>query len=151
MAKYRVPVLEKFSFQPPVLDKDLTTPPGTPAKGDRYIVGASATGDWAGHDGEITYYDGAAWQFDSPSEGWFTWVSDEDLFYKHNGTSWSAMSGTGDMLKSTYDTGDNGIVDKAETLDDGAGNSITAAHAKEAYDREASYDSDYECLIFDNI
>ena len=38
--------------------------------------------------------------------------------------------GSGDMLKSTYDTGDNGIVDKAETVDDGAGNVKTAAQIK---------------------
>jgi len=36
---YRVPVLESYEFQPAVLDKDLSTPPGSPAKGNRYIVG----------------------------------------------------------------------------------------------------------------
>lgn len=151
MAKYRVPVLETFSFQPPVLDKDLTAPPATPSKGDRYIVGGSATGDWATHDKDIAYYDGAAWQFDTPAEGWITWVSDEDLFYKHNGTAWATMGGTGDMSKATYDTDDDGIVDKAENVDDGAGSATTAAQVKDAHARKATYDSDYKCLIFDNI
>ena len=33
-----------------VLDRDLTAPPGSPADGDRYIVGSGATGDRAGWD-----------------------------------------------------------------------------------------------------
>ncbi len=43
--------------QPAVLSRVLTTPPGTPAEGDRYIVAASATGAWVGQDGKV-----AAWQ-----------------------------------------------------------------------------------------
>ena len=31
-----------------VLDRDLTTPPGSPADGDRYIVASGGTGSWAG-------------------------------------------------------------------------------------------------------
>jgi len=40
-----------------VLDKDLATPPGSPADGNRYIVAASPTGAWTGQAGKI-----AAWQ-----------------------------------------------------------------------------------------
>ncbi|MDQ5987386.1 MAG: hypothetical protein CSYNP_03126 [Syntrophus sp. SKADARSKE-3] len=39
-------------------------------------------------------------------------------------------SGSGDMTKAVYDTDNDGIVDKAETVDDGAGNSSTAANIK---------------------
>ena len=43
-----------------VLDRHLTAPPGSPADGDRYIVAAGATGDWAGWDLNIAYFvDGA--------------------------------------------------------------------------------------------
>ena len=42
------------------LDKDLATPPGSPANGDRYIVAASPTGAWAGQAGMLAaYQDGA--------------------------------------------------------------------------------------------
>jgi len=90
MATYRVPVLQDFSWQPPVEDKDLTSPPSSPTKGDRYIVGPSATGDWAGHDNDIAWYDGTTWQFDTPVEGWQCWVKDEDKFYYYdaNSSSW---------------------------------------------------------------
>jgi len=87
MATYRIPVLEDFVWQPPVIDKDLTTPPAIKTKGDRYIVGTGAGGDWSGHDDDITYYDGADWQFDTPNEGCQLWVKDEDAFYVYKGES----------------------------------------------------------------
>jgi len=57
--------------------------------------------------------------------------------------------GVGDMLKSVYDTDDDGIVDKAESIDDGAGNSASAADIKDAVDKRHSltYDADYSCYI----
>ena len=35
-----------------VLDATLAAPPASPDEGDRYIVAASATGAWAGQDGD---------------------------------------------------------------------------------------------------
>jgi len=88
MSTYRVPVLEDFSWQPPIKDKDLETAPAEPSKGDRYIVAANG-GDWSGGAAkDITYYDGENWQFDTPSEGWKCWVEDEDLYYHFDGTNW---------------------------------------------------------------
>ena len=53
MTDFRVPDRDRFGWQDPVIDADLSAPPGSPSEGDRYIVGPSATGDWSGHDGEI--------------------------------------------------------------------------------------------------
>lgn len=72
-------------------DKDLATPPGSPASGDLYIVAASATGAWSGHDGEITYYTDS-WNFISPNEGFTFWVNDENKLYTYDGTNWVAGS-----------------------------------------------------------
>jgi len=135
MAKYHVPVLEKFQWQQPVIDKDLTSPPADPSKGDRYLIYGTGSGDWTGHDNDIAYYDGSAWQFIDASEGMHVWVKDEDKIYVFDGTSWSEEgSGTGDMLKSTYDTDNDGIVDKAESIDDGT-YSATAQEIKDAVDK----------------
>ncbi len=90
--KYRVPVLEKFEFQPSIKDKDLYAPPGSPAKGDRYRVKPTGTGAWAGHDDKIAWYDGASWQFDIPKEGFLVWVDDENLFYTYDGSSWALLT-----------------------------------------------------------
>ncbi len=142
MAKYHVPVLEKFQWQQPVLDKDLTSPPAEPSKGDRYLIYGTGSGDWSGHDSEIAYYDGAAWQFITASEGMHVWVKDEDKVYVYDGTSWSLEgTGTGDMLKSTYDTDDDGIVDKAESVDDGTYSS-TAQDVKDAVDKKHTQGTD---------
>lgn len=81
-----------------VLDKDLSTPPGSPSTGDRYIVGASATDDWTGKENEVAYYDGDGWVFKTPKDGWFCWVDDESEIYFYN-AGWSAL---GDVLGADY-------------------------------------------------
>lgn len=68
-------------------DKDLATPPVSPAAGDVYIVAASPTGAWAGQAGKVAYYD-QLWRFISPREGLTLWVNDEDKAYSYNGTAW---------------------------------------------------------------
>lgn len=70
-----------------VIDKDLTVPPGSPAEGDVYIVGAGATGSWSGHAGDIAYFD-QIWRFIDPLEGITLWIKDESALYRYNGTSW---------------------------------------------------------------
>lgn len=82
-----------------VLDKDLTSPPGSPSEGDRYIVGGSATGDWASKDDQIAIYDGSGWVFMVPNDGWFCWIEDETEIYFYSSSSWSAL---GDILGSDY-------------------------------------------------
>lgn len=71
--------------------KAVSTPPGSPAQGDLYIVGASPTGDWSGQAGMLAYYD-QLWRFIAPNEGMSLWVNDEDLFYSYNGTGWVLSS-----------------------------------------------------------
>ena len=80
-----------------VVDKDLAAPPASPADESLYIVGASATGAWAGRDGQLAYWliTAGAWQFIAPKEGFFLHVNDEDVFYKFTGTAWEVFSGGG--------------------------------------------------------
>ncbi len=78
-----------------VLDKDLTAPPGSPADGDCYIVAATATGAWAGHEKQIAVWfaEAAEWTFIAPHSGWRVFVVDEALFYTYSGTAWSNAYG----------------------------------------------------------
>jgi len=101
MVQYRIPVEETFNWQRPVLDR-LTTPPGSPSKGDRYLIIATATDDWAGHEDKITWYNGSTWKFDTPSEGWKVWVSDEDVYYVYNGAAWGVEESVA-THEATYD------------------------------------------------
>lgn len=102
MTQYRAADLDAFPWQDPIIDRDLSAPPGSPAKGDRYIIKATGTGDWAGHDNAITYYTGAAWVFIAPVEGLVCWIKDEDLLVRHNGAAWDVLvpagSGMGYVL-----------------------------------------------------
>lgn len=76
-------------------DRDLATPPGSPADGDCYLVAASATGAWAGQDGKIAFYLSTAWQFISPSEGMGAWINDEDAAIVFDGSAWGTLSSGG--------------------------------------------------------
>lgn len=94
MATYRVPVLQDFNWQPNVKDKDLGTPAGGESKGDRYIVSANG-GAWSdGAAKDIAWWDGVAWNFDTPGEGWQCWVEDENAYYVFDGTNWVIVDTT---------------------------------------------------------
>jgi hypothetical protein len=71
-----------------VLDRDLDTPPATPAEGDRYIVGTSPTGAWAGEAGHIAAWQDGAWAFYPPQVGWLAWVGDENVLLAYDGAQW---------------------------------------------------------------
>lgn len=84
-------------WQESVLDR-LTTPPGSPNDGDRYIIIATATGDWAGKENQIAEYDGTglAWVYGIPNEGWTTRVESENLIYTFDGSAWGNIGGAVD-------------------------------------------------------
>lgn len=74
------------------LDRDLTAPPGGPSEGDCYLVGGSATGAWATHDGEIAHYLNGAWEFIDPQEGMGAGVLDENVAVAFLGGSWVELA-----------------------------------------------------------
>ena len=76
-----------------VVDKDLATPPASPAPSALYIVAASPSGAWAGKAMHLAYYD-QVWRFIAPVSGMLMWVQDESLDYRFNGTAWIAVSGS---------------------------------------------------------
>lgn len=76
-----------------VIADRLSTPPGSPQAGGRYIVGSSPTGDWSGfsqHD--IAEADGAGNWFNytpGTDAGWVAYVQDENRFYSFQGSAWA--------------------------------------------------------------
>lgn len=77
-----------------VKDKDLATPPGSPADGDSYIVAGSPTGAWTGHAKDIAFYMSTAWEFVTPIEGTRAYVQDENARYEYSGSVWSSATDT---------------------------------------------------------
>jgi len=78
-----------------VLDKDTLTPPGSPSEGDRYWIGGTGAGAWAGHDYEVAEWDGSAWVFTETAEGDSAYVDDEDVFYFLSGAGTLSKLATG--------------------------------------------------------
>jgi hypothetical protein len=162
MSNYRVPIIDKFSWQPPV-KSILGTEPGGPAKGDRYVVAVGATGaNWSGQDNKIAYYDGAAWQFDTPAEGWQVYSEGADKFYFYTGSAWAetiSIGPTGPASTVTGPTGANGTpstvtgpTGPASTVTGptGANSTVTGPTGPGVTGPTgpgATYDADYGCLI----
>lgn len=76
-----------------VLDRDLTAPPGSCDDGASYLVAATATGLWAGHDGKLAVAVGtdaaSGWLFATiATEGQFLYVEDEAVRIQYVGAAW---------------------------------------------------------------
>lgn len=104
-------------------DKDLTADPTTSGSdvGKTWIVGAAATGDWSGKDGQIALCTAAnVWRFFPPKKGWKAYVRDEDATYVYTASAWAAG------------------VSAAETSYDNATSGLTATNAQDAIDEVAA-------------
>ncbi|GAJ20166.1 unnamed protein product, partial [marine sediment metagenome] len=86
-------VIQGLDWQPSVLD-ELADPPGTPAAGDRYLVIATATGDWAEHEDDIAEWNGTTWDFTTPNKGYAVWLEDVGRQKNYNGTTWVYFGST---------------------------------------------------------
>ncbi|HEY0236561.1 MAG TPA: DUF2793 domain-containing protein [Afipia sp.] len=78
-----------------VADMNLTTPPPTPANGERHVVASGATGAWAGQANAIATWEDGAWRFLVPRPGWLVWSAADSSVFVFDGASWSAVSGGG--------------------------------------------------------
>ncbi len=88
-------LVQGLDWQESVLD-ELADPPGTPGTGDRYLVIATATGDWVGHEDDIAEWNGATWDFTTPNTGFAVWIEDVGRQKVYNGTVWVAFGTTVD-------------------------------------------------------
>lgn len=82
--------LGRFGFHLSVKDRDLSATPSSPAAGDTYIVGPSATGDWATHENKVAVYTGSAWVYAAPRLGWVAYIEDEQKLAVFRSGAWSA-------------------------------------------------------------
>ena len=73
-----------------VKDRDLATPPASPANGDRYLIPAAATGAWAGKTNQIAVRVANTWEYYVPKVGWLCYIEDETVLSAYKTTGWSA-------------------------------------------------------------
>ena len=71
-----------------VQSASLTAPPAAPEAGECHLVGPGAVGAWAARDGQIAVFDGTAWAYFAPAQGWRADVAPEGRSLRFNGTAW---------------------------------------------------------------
>lgn len=96
---YRVPVLEHFEWQPPVIAFQ-NTPPVAPPRGARYVVGLVPTGQWltdlaADKVAYCSNATGPVWKYDVPLEGMTLWREDTFQYMTYTQGAWVVMATSG--------------------------------------------------------
>jgi hypothetical protein len=81
-----------------VKSRTQTGAPETPAAGDRYIVAAPATGQWAGKEGKVAFFIDGGWSFATIAKGWLAYVEEEAKLFVYNGTEWQVTGSVPDSL-----------------------------------------------------
>ncbi|MEQ1648135.1 MAG: DUF2793 domain-containing protein [Hyphomicrobiaceae bacterium] len=101
-----------------VADRNVATPPANPVNGQRYIIAAAPTGLWALKANNIAAYQDDNWTYYTPSEGWLSWVSAEEIIVAWNGTAWvpAASSSSAALVNPTPLVGVNATADAANRL-----------------------------------
>lgn len=69
----------------PVISMTLSSPPGSPATGDTYLVPSNATGAWAANIGKIAEWSGSAWSYVTPPDGHGISLPDGRVFERVDG------------------------------------------------------------------
>jgi hypothetical protein len=67
----------------------LATPPDEPEEGQCWIVGTSATGDWAGKDDNLACRTSGGWRFLAPFSGLTAWNADLGCWLYWSASGWS--------------------------------------------------------------
>lgn len=118
-------VANGIEWQDSVLDRDLTAPPGGESAGDRYIVASVATGAWAGQENNIAEYNGASYDFTTPTLGMVVGVDDELRNVRWNSSAWAFFGTTidhGNLAGKTAD--DHHAQDHAAAHSDGGADEL---------------------------
>ncbi|MFC3322151.1 DUF2793 domain-containing protein [Mesorhizobium cantuariense] len=87
--------LEAGAFCFPAVSIGDTSPPGSPAEGDAYCLGAAPTGAWSGQATKVAVYYNAAWLFLPAIEGALAYAQDANAYYFFDTSTWSLLAGGG--------------------------------------------------------
>lgn len=85
-----------------VLDRTRTTPPVSPADGDRHLVASGATGLWAGWDLNVAFWVDGVWMRLVPRPGWLVWIAAEQVFLVWNGSAWDPVGVPQDVSDAIF-------------------------------------------------
>lgn len=74
----------------PAIGGEAAMPPASPEEGECWLVGAGASGDWSGHQGEIAGYQPGGWLFAAPREGMRLFNRASGQLLLHAAGAWQA-------------------------------------------------------------
>ncbi len=110
MSMFRVPVLESFAWQEPILA--VVAAPLLSTKGTRYIVGESPSGDFsAATPGQVAWRGDTAWNFDTPTNGWRVYNVETKEFLVFDGLIWSSATVLNGLTLTGDVTSDEDAID----------------------------------------
>ncbi len=115
--------------QAAVVDAGLDTPPDAPAPGQSWIVGATPTGDWAGHANAIAGWTDGGWRFILPAEGMTAWVEASALTARYRSGGWSIGPLTATKMVIA---GEQVVGPRAAAIGDPAGGGVVDAESRTA-------------------
>ena len=108
-----------------VVQAEASAPPGSPAEGQCYAIGASSTGVWSGKSGKLALFEDGAWIYLTPRTGWIGWFVDADRQMIWTGSAWSDLLSETTIarlgINSAADTTNRLAVSSAATLLNHAG------------------------------
>lgn len=81
--------LATMVIQPVVQAVAPSAVPTSPLIGQCWIVGVTATGAWAGHDGAIACWTSGGWRFADPFPGMIAWNIATASFAQRGASSWT--------------------------------------------------------------
>lgn len=73
-----------------VLSIGVETPPSTSEAGDIHALGDAPVGDWTGQEGQLAYWDGIAWCFIAPQQGWRAFDRSSARAFVYESGAWRA-------------------------------------------------------------
>jgi len=112
-----------------VASRDQTAPPAAPVDGQRLLVGAGASGAFAGKDAQIAAFLSGGWTFLAPRAGWRVFVEAEKLLLLYDGALWSDAGLAVKALQNLTMAGIGAIADATNPLSARLNSALFAARA----------------------
>jgi len=88
-----------IAVQPVVQAVGLDSPPVAPIGGQCWIVGANASGVWAGQAGALAAWTAGGWRFIKPFEGMQVWSNSDQTMARYESASWLKGVLRGSMIR----------------------------------------------------
>lgn len=121
--------LADMLIQPVVQSVAPASVPATPAAGECWIVGSSATGAWSGHDGELACWTGGGWRFAAAFEGMRIWSLADGVFVHRTATAWDTGQEHVDAL---FVRGEKVVGERGAAIANPTGGSVVDGEARTA-------------------